>query len=290
MRYLIKHKTTYQYNQSVILKPHVIRLQPRSDAWQKLLRFELNIDPQPEGISHTTDLDGNYLIQVWFTKPTEQLVINLESEVETYKANPFDYLLEPWSIQLPLDYPSSFKSLITPYLEFYQGFVDPVSLKLAQEISLQVNGDVTAFLSTLNQHIYNHCRYLHRETGDPLPPGITWNSQQGSCRDFAVLFMEVCRTVGLPSRFVSGYQEGDREQERRDLHAWAEVYLPGGGWRGYDPTHGLLVSDRHIALVASSIYSYAAPIDGGFTPVQPFLVTQLSPESSLEAEIDLVCL
>lgn len=290
MRYLIKHKSIYQYNQPVLLNPHLIRLRPRSDAWQKLLRFELNIEPKPEGISHISDLDGNYLIQLWFTKPTEQLIIDVESEVETYKANPFDYLIDPWAIQLPLDYPSSFKSQITPYLEFAQGFVDPVALKLAQEISSQVNGDLAAFLSTLNQHIYHHCRYLHRETGEPLPPGITWTSQQGSCRDFALLFMEVCRTMKIPSRFVSGYQEGDRKQDRRDLHAWAEVYLPGAGWRGYDPTHGLLVSDRHIALAASSIYSYAAPITGGFTPVQPFLVTQLSPESTLEAEIDLVCL
>lgn len=290
MRYSIKHTSIYYYNQLILLTPHLLRLQPRSDAWQKLESFQLNVDPKPEGISHFTDLDGNYLIQLWFTQPTEELVIKTESTVETYKDNPFDYLVEPWAQKIPLDYPTSLKTQLTPYLEFCQGFVDPIVLKLAQEISVQVDGDIGAFLSTLNQQIYQHCRYLHRETGDPLPPGVTWGSQEGTCRDFAVLFMEACRTMGLASRFVSGYQEGDREQDSRDLHAWAEVYLPGAGWRGYDPTHGLLVSDRHIALAASSIYSYAAPIFGSFTPWRPLIVTQLSPQSRLETEIDLVCL
>jgi len=290
MRYLIKHTTNYFYNQSVLLNPHLLRLQPRSDGWQKLLDFKLDVQPKPEGISHLTDLDGNYLIQLWFNQPTEKLTIQVESEVETYKSNPFDYLLESWVVGLPIDYPSSLKTQISPYLHFVQGFVDPVAVKLAQDILEEVDRDILAFLFTLNQHIYRHCRYQQRETGESLPPGITWNSQQGSCRDFAVLFIEVCRAVGLASRFVSGYEEGDHQQDKRDLHAWVEVYLPGAGWRGYDPTHGLLVSDRHVALAASSVPTYAAPISGSFTPVQPFLITQLTPQSRLETEIDLTFL
>lgn len=287
MRYQIQHTTTYSYNQPVLLKPHVIRLQPRSDAWQKLEHFKMEVDPSPEGISHFTDLDGNHLIKLWFTKPTEKLVIYLDSVVETSKPNPYDYVCEPWALQFPLDYPLSLKSQIEPYLQFYQGVLDPEALKLAQEISQQVGGQITNFLGTLNQQIYTHSRYLHREIGEPFPPGITWTSQQGSCRDLSVLFMEVCRAMGLGARFVSGYQEGDREQDRRDLHAWVEVYLPGAGWRGYDPTHGLLVSDRHIAVAASSVPSYASPVSGSFSPVEPFLITQLTPNSNLEADIKL---
>ncbi|ELR97950.1 transglutaminase family protein [Gloeocapsa sp. PCC 73106] len=287
MRYQIEHTTTYNYNQPVLLKPHVVRLQPRSDAWQKLGNFKIEVDPQPEGISHFTDLDGNYLIKLWFTKSTENLVIHLESEVETKKSNPFDYLSDAWALQLPLDYPTSLKNQIAPYLHFYQGVTDPVALKLAQEILQEVDGRVSDFLSKLNQLIYQHSRYIHRERGEPQPPGITWSKQQGSCRDLSVLFMEVCRSVGLGARFVSGYQEGDIQQDSRDLHAWTEVYVPGGGWRGYDPTHGLLVSDRHIALAASSIPSYAAPVDGSFSPVEPFWLTQLTPQSQLDAQIKL---
>ena len=103
----------------------------------------------------------------------------------------------------------------------------------------------------------------------------------GSCRDYAVLFMEVCRAMGIPARFVSGYQEGDTEQESRDLHAWAEVYLPGAGWRGYDPTLGLVVSDRHIPLAASAIPSYASAIEGLVTPIKP----EIKVNSQLQTQI-----
>jgi transglutaminase-like putative cysteine protease len=137
-------------------------------------------------------------------------------------------------------------------------------VQLAQEISPQVNGNTVAFLSELNQRIYQTCQHSIRETGSPLPAGITWTSQAGSCRDFTVLFMEVCRAIGLAARFVSGYQEGDLDSNDQHLHAWAEVYLPGAGWRGYDPTQGLAVADRHIALVASPIAQAAAPISGSF--------------------------
>ncbi|MFM7576061.1 MAG: transglutaminase-like domain-containing protein, partial [Microcystaceae cyanobacterium] len=98
--------------------------------------------------------------------------------------------------------------------------------------------------------------------------GITWRNKRGSCRDLTILFMEVCRTMGLAARFVSGYQEGDQATEDWELHAWAEVYLPGGGWRGYDPTHGLAVSDRHIALVASPNPQDCAPVTGEMMPVR----------------------
>ncbi len=120
----------------------------------------------------------------------------------------------------------------------------------------------------LNQLIYQDCEYITRETGKPYPAGITWERKQGSCRDFAVLFMEVSRAIGIAARFVSGYQEGDKNQQNRDLHAWVEVYLPGAGWRGYDPTLGLVVSDRHIPLAASAIPNYTAAVDGSITPVQ----------------------
>jgi transglutaminase-like putative cysteine protease len=95
---------------------------------------------------------------------------------------------------------------------------------------------------------------------------VTWQQKEGTCRDFAILFMEVCRLIGIAVRFVSGYQQGDSNSSDRHLHAWVEVYLPGAGWRGYDPTHGLAVADGHVALAASSLPRYAAPISGVFRP------------------------
>ena len=287
MLYNIIHRTIYTYNQPVWLQPHLIRLQPRTDAWQQLHSFSWIIDPIPETVSQIIDLDGNNLIKVWFTKATERLELKFITQVETKKTNPFDYLLEPWAVKFPIDYPSSLLAQLQPYLQPYSRFLDPLVLELAQEIDLEVNGNTITFLSILNQRLYESCDYITREKGEPWSAGVTWRRKRGSCRDLAILFMEVCRAMGLASRFVSGYQEGDVEQDNRDLHAWAEVYLPGGGWRGYDPSHGLAVSDRHVALAASSSPSYAAAITGKIMPVKYFAKNNELTQSKITADISI---
>jgi transglutaminase-like putative cysteine protease len=271
VRYQIDHTTHYAYPQAVSLQPHVVRLRPRSDGCQTLHSFDIAVTPAPKQQAQIIDLDGNSLIKLWFeSTPTESLVIQTVSDVETYRVNPFDYFLEPWVIGLPIDYPASLLAQLQPYLlgqqTGYMSSIDPIAGQFAQDLWFKANGDPVTFLTFLNQQIYQDCQYVIRETGAPLPAGITWKQRSGSCRDFAVLFVEVCRAVGLAARFVSGYQEGDPDQSDRHLHAWAEVYMPGGGWRGYDPTQGLAVSDRHVALVASASSQYTAPVNGSFTP------------------------
>ncbi len=268
MLYQVSHQTTYSYNRAVLLKPHLLRLCPRSDRSLQLHHFSLAVQPQPQGRSDFIDLDGNNLIKLWFTKPTEKLTIQTISKVETTCTNPFNYLLEPWATTLPFDYPSSLLKQLEPYLRSYSFMPDGSALQLAQDIFAATQRNTLDFLFALNQNIYKDCEYITRETGKPLPAGITWRRKQGSCRDFVVLFMEVCRAMGIAARFVSGYQEGDRDMSSRDLHAWVEVYLPGAGWRGYDPTLGLVVSDRHIPLAASAIPSYAAAVEGSVIPVK----------------------
>jgi transglutaminase-like putative cysteine protease len=267
MRYQIQHQTCYTFSDPVQLQPHVVRLRPRSDSWQTLEQFRLNVTPAPIGRSDLLDLDGNTLIKLWFDPLAwvEALEITVQSTVTTHQGDPFTYLLEPWALQLPLDLPHSLHQQLQPYLSEP---VDAMAQSLAQEIYATTGGSLTAFLNQLNQRIYTDCQYLIRETGDPFPPGFTWTDKKGSCRDFTVLFMATCRAMGLAGRFVSGYQkddpaEGSGEPELESyLHAWAEVYCPGAGWRGYDPTLGLVVADRHIALVASPDSRYAAPITG----------------------------
>lgn len=265
--YQIAHTTTYTYSQPIILQPHTIRLRPRSDGWQTLKMFSLQVLPTPIAQSEIIDLDGNSLIKVWFQPEfTDVLEVHVVSQIATHQSNPFNYLLEPWALQFPIDYPSSVLRQIQSYLVGQNmAGIDPIAFQIGQEIAEATNGNPVAFLSELNQLIYKNCEYLIRETGNPLPPGRTWIEKKGSCRDLSVLFIEVCRAMGLAARFVSGYQEGDLDNPERHLHAWAEVYLPGAGWRGYDPTHGLAISDRHIALVASAISSYAAPISGSIS-------------------------
>ncbi len=283
MKYLIYHITTYTYDRPVTLSPHTLRLRPRCDITQKLRSFELQVDPMPQQILETLDLEGNNLLKLYFTdEPTNRLEVCVTSAVETFRENPFAYLLESWATHLPIDYPAALLTQLQPYLSGNSSnfpSIDPVAVELAHDLWHSTGGNPIRFLGALNQRIYDNCTHVVREQGDPLPPGITWKEKQGSCRDVTVLFIEVCRAIGLAARFVSGYQEGDLEREDRDLHAWAEVYLPGAGWRGYDPTQGLAVGDRHIALVASPTSRHTAPISGslktgvGATAEMKFLVS-----------------
>jgi len=246
----------------------------------------MSVLPIAKGSSDFIDLDGNNLTKLWFNQPTEKLSIQTTAKVETSCTNPFDYLLEPWATTVPFDCPSSLLQQLEPYLRPYSFVRDSTALELAQEIAIATNNNTLNFLFTLNQRIYQDCKYYIRDIGEPFPAGITWRNRQGSCRDYAVLFMEVCRAVGIPARFVSGYQEGDEQQSSRDLHAWVEVYLPGAGWRGYDPTLGLVISDRHIPLAASAVPKYAAAIEGTVTPVE----TGAKVTSDLQAQISLISL
>ncbi len=274
MPYRIFHQITYRYDRPVLLAPHVLRLRPRCDVTQRLRQFSLRLDPEPQQLYESLDLDGNAILKARFAEQgTTQLVIEATSEVETFRSNPFNYLLEPWATTLPFNYPALLLHQLQPYRggQFAGGFgpdVDPTASQLAQELWLDSSGNAVAFLSALNQKIYQNCGYQMRETGSPYPPGITWAKKAGSCRDYAVLFMEVCRAAGLASRFVSGYQEGDPDSNDRHLHAWAEVYLPGAGWRGYDPTHGLAVANGHVALVATPTAAQSGPVEGALKTVE----------------------
>lgn len=264
MLYQIVHTTTYTYDRRVSLQPHILRLRPRCDGCQTLHAFSLDVIPTPGGTYQVIDLEGNTVIRVWFPEPTDHLCLKVTSRVETHRTNPFNFLLEPWATNLPIDYPASLLSNLQPYFQRYglPATVDAVVVQLSQEVHQTVAGNTIAFLSELNRRIHESCQYAVRDTGEPLPAALTWNSKLGSCRDLSVLFIEACRALGLAARFVSGYQEGDLDQEKRDLHAWAEVYLPGAGWRGYDPTSGLAVADRHVPLVASVLPRHAAPVSG----------------------------
>ncbi|MEM9567047.1 MAG: transglutaminase family protein [Cyanobacteria bacterium P01_E01_bin.34] len=284
MLYQICHQTTYSYSQPVLLKPHTLNLRPQSNSWQHVRSCSIQVSPSPESRSDYADLDGNSPTKLWFDRPTQTLSVQATSIVETLQSNPFLFLLEPWAIALPFDYPQSLQSRLSSYLQPLTPSIHPAVVELAHTLLHKVDAKPLDFLNTLNQHINQSCRYIHRATGRPWSAGMTWAQKQGSCRDLCVLFMEVCRQVGLATRFASGYQEGD-PGAANDLHAWVEVYLPGAGWRGYDPTLGLAVSDRHITISASAHPHDAAPIVGTFTPVNPVESRTSPPTSTLETQI-----
>jgi transglutaminase-like putative cysteine protease len=262
----IHHYLDYHYSQVVPLTPHLLRLRPRSDVNQHLLEYSLKILPQPSGNSDLVDLDGNPVQKLWFNTPTDHLSIVIQSLVQTQLTNPFNFLLAGWAVKLPFDYPSSLMWSLQPYLRgtLPNGEFEPRTLQLAQEIAHLTHGNPVNFLTALNQHLNEAIRYEIREHGDPFLPGWTLSQQSGSCRDIAIVFMEACRAMGLASRFVSGYHVGDVEAEIYDLHAWVEVYLPGAGWRGYDPTVGEAVAQNHIPIAAGALPLQAAPLEGSF--------------------------
>lgn len=285
MRYRIVHTTDYRYSAPVRLLPHTLRLCPRNDGAQWLENFQLDISPSPAQQTYWLDANGNTCLQITFDAPIAALHICATSEVRTARENPFDYLAKPWALRLPVDYPGALLSQLRPYLEYPAGWgmdeaIAPEILSFARAIRQEVAGNVGYFLTRLSQLICEKCDYQQRLEGEPYLPATTLAQRFGTCRDFSVLFMAVCRSVGLAARFVSGYQEGDLAQASHDLHAWVEVYIPGGGWRGFDPTLGLAVSDRHVALAAAIDPKQAATVSGTLQPGQ--LV-----ETCLESDITL---
>ena len=248
MQFNVNHTTTYRYSEPVYLDPHVIRLRPRADGTQRLIAYQLQIDPAPAGYSECLDAIGNSVVQAWFDSPTSQLKLSSQFMVETLRDNPFDFLLPPPS-QLQL----------TPAAD-----VSPELGAFAREMARHAGEQTMTFLELLADRLCRDWHQVIREEGAPLSAEAVLNASDVSCRDLAVLFCEACRAMNLQARFVSGYEVGSATAERGFMHAWAEVYLPGGGWRGYDPSRGVAVGSDHVAVAAAAIPGDAAPVSGAY--------------------------
>lgn len=260
MIFSIVHNTDYRYQQPVFLEPHTLRLRPKTDGMQQLLNFSIDIDPKPEGLTECRDLDGNMEHVVWFNDLTDHLHIKVTSKVATLCDNPFSFLVEPTALRIPFNTDKIYRPGIKPYLS---NEIEPEVRRFAEELATEAGQETLTFLNLLSTRLYSTCEVVVREEGLPASPSHTLNERRGACRDLAWLFIAACRSQGIGARFVSGYQEGDPEGEHH-LHAWAEVYLPLAGWRGYDPTLGLAVADRHVLLAAGPRPDSAAPVTGTF--------------------------
>ena len=266
MKYRIRHSTTYTYTSPVFLEPHLIRLCPRSDPGQRLLSFGLTVLPQPTGLAHNIDADNNPFHLAWFDELTSEFRIESSYLVETLKTNPFDSFLTCGD-RLPLQLAEGEQTVLAPYLDnsslIGPGDEELIAL-LCREVEAQGGGTVLSLLQALNHYLYSRIEKILRLDQGVQPVGTTLRTARGACRDTTLVFMAACRVWGIPSRFVSGCQEGDPDQPEGELHAWPEVFLPGFGWKGYDPTLGLVVADRHIAYAASALPEQAAPVSGSF--------------------------
>lgn len=262
MIFKIEHITTYNYSDAVELEPHILRLTPRSGPGQRVIRHELTVDPTPHGQAQLLDAECNSIHSIWFTGKTQRLVIKNSCVVETLQSNPFDYLVLRANRDVPPVFSEAERAALSPYLLRSAPAKDVEDF--ARSVLERAEGRTLPFLSLLNQTLYDEFETVLRPDGNPYAPTVCLGLKEGACRDLTVLFMDACRAVGLPARFVSGYQEGDIDMTHRHLHAWPEVYMPGAGWRGYDPTTNMAVADRHIPLAASHSSELAAPIEGAF--------------------------
>lgn len=262
MRFEVTHLTEFSYNKPVFLEPHDVRLRPRCDSWQKLLSYNMHVDPSPAGITQNNDLNGNTSSRIWFDGTHSSLAIKTAFTVETLRTDPFDFMVDAEALILPVDYSDENAGYLAAFRETTNSSVE--IMEFAESISTNSKKETLEFLLSLTQRIHKTFEPIVRPTGDPWPASKTLRERKGACRDLAVLFINACRTVGLAARFVSGYQEGDPERAQRELHAWAEVYLPGAGWRGFDPMCGLVVSDRHVAVASGQSPGAAAPTVGTF--------------------------
>ena len=261
MRIAVVHSTRYRYSSPVYLEPHTIRLRPREDASQRLGSWTLDISPTPLGRTACLDQDGNTVVRAWFDSLTAELSLRSQFTLETLRDNPFNYLLTPLDTQLPMEYAQALRAPLAPYLRDDHG---PSVRNLAQSLAAECAWQTLPFLSALNQRLFATTRQVIRATGEPHAAETTLRDQEGSCRDLAVLFCSACRALGLAARFVSGYERDASLQENGDLHAWAEVYLEGAGWSGYDPSRALAVAASHVAVAASSHPLLAAPVTGSY--------------------------
>jgi len=264
MNLAVTHSTTYGYSIPVSLRPHVFRLRPRCDGTVRLLDYKLEIDPKPAALAECLDAETNSVTHAWFIGTTERLTVTSKFEVETLRINPFDYLLASSAQMFPFSYSGDLPGGLACYCSRSGLESDDTILNFAGEIAEAVDWRTLHFLTGLNDTIYRTCTRIIRESGGPQPPAVTLRERKGSCRDLAVLFIETCRAFGIAARFVSGYQKHGTDPAKRHMHAWPEVFLPGGGWRGYDPTHGLAVADLHVAVAACWQPVGAAPISGAF--------------------------
>ncbi len=269
----LNHKTRYIYDQPVQLAPHVFRLRPAAHSRTPVSAYTLKIKPEQHFINWQQDPFGNHLARVVFPEKCTELSVEVELIAEMTVINPFDFFLEDYAEHFPFAYPQQLRKELGPYLEATedgQGLTAFLADIPRQQIA------IVDFLVSVNQRVYQAVNYSIRMEVGVQTCEETLAKKLGSCRDSSWLLVQVLRHLGLAARFVSGYLvqltadvkaldgPSGTDKDFTDLHAWVEVYVPGAGWIGLDPTSGLFAGEGHIPLACSADYVSAAPVTGGY--------------------------
>ena len=262
MFFEISHKTTYTYSTPVFLELHHLRIRPRCDGVQNVTYFESTVEPCPAGSTDGIDIDGNIVDNVWFQGLTEKLIVASRVKIITQYRNPFNYILAERADRLPISCQDPLQAFLAPYT--VRRNESHLIEQFARHIANRTEWKTLRFLTMLTREISESFQQTDRGVGGTRSAEETYLSRTGSSRDITVLFIDACRYVGIAARFVNGYYHNGGAKERNSLHSWGEVYLPGVGWRGYDPSQGLAVTDCHVAIAAAGDPLLSAPVSGTF--------------------------
>lgn len=264
-RLSIAHVTEYWYSTSVTLLPHRLRIRPLESHSLRIESSRLVITPA-HGIRWFHDVLGNSVALVTFSEAAASLRVLSEVVISVYEDPPLEFLLEEFAVSCPFDYAIDEQPDLAPFQQsVYPGDRAVLHRWLDRLGFLKRPIETYALLLQLNGEIANHFTYQIREEEGVQSPAQTLRLNSGSCRDFAALFIEACRYMGLASRFVSGYLHmEDNGAGNASTHAWAEVYLPGPGWKGFDPTSGLITCNQHIPVAVARHPEAVPPISGSF--------------------------
>ena len=270
----IHHLTHYRYDRNVTMGPQIIRLRPAPYSRTRVISHSLKVSPQPHFVNHQQDPYGNWLARYVFPEPVREFRIEVDVVADMSVYNPFDFFVEEAAEFYPFDYPAELADDLSIYRR-----VEPATPLLAEFVAQvpRARTRIVDWLVMLNARVASGIEYTIRMEAGVQTPEETLQKALGSCRDSSWLLVNVLRHLGLAARFVSGYLiqlkpdldaldgPSGTQHDFTDLHAWVEVYLPGAGWIGLDPTSGLFAGESHIPLAATPHYQNAAPISGGYT-------------------------
>jgi transglutaminase-like putative cysteine protease len=262
-RLRIKHLTEYLFPTQVTLNQHRLLLRPREGHDVRIESSKLEITPA-YNIQWQRDVFDNSLAIVNFLERSNKLTIASEVMIQHYDQAPYDFMVEHYAVKYPFAYALDEQVDLAAFQQpifFKDQYIVNSWLQL-----LGLNGMETfGLLMKINQTISQQFRYQIREEAGVQSPAQTLLQRSGSCRDYATLLIEACRCLGLASRFVSGYLHAPAtEAGNATTHAWVEVYLPGTGWKGFDPTSGEVTGNRHIAVAVARNPEAVPPVSGSF--------------------------
>ena len=259
MNIAVKYRADYLYEAKVSFSPHVVRLFPRDVLQARIhsLHFATN---EGGSVNFRHDLFDNVVAHCFYPRESDRLFFSLEAEIAVEERNPFGFLLDSRALQWPVEYDAREREFLAPFMRAAQA-------ELPAALRPMSGGETVGTLAGMNQWIHANIAYERRDQGDPHPPAETLRLRRGACRDTAVLLSSALRSQGLAARLVSGYlweSASDPTGRKADaaLHAWTEVYLPGAGWVGLDPSNGVLADHHYLAVAVGIAPDDIAPVKG----------------------------